>query len=61
MRTDNMTPPHNPEAEQSVLGACLISSEALDTVTELLRPGDLHRHNGASPQRQTFRPRNRKR
>ena len=34
--------PTNPQAERAVLGACLISSEALGEVSEILRPEDFH-------------------
>jgi replicative DNA helicase len=36
-------PPHNIEAEQSVLGACLISPEAVARVADLIRPDDFYR------------------
>lgn len=42
MRTDNITPPYSTEAEQSLIGACLISSEAFNEVTELLTPEDFY-------------------
>lgn len=34
--------PHNPEAEQSVLGAMLISAEAVDVVAPILSPSDFY-------------------
>ena len=34
--------PSNPQAERAVLGACLMSSEALGEVSEILRPEDFH-------------------
>jgi replicative DNA helicase len=36
-------PPANAEAEQSVLGAILVRPEALDTVADLIVPGDFYR------------------
>jgi len=41
--SSNFTPPANPEAEQSVLGAILVRPEALDRVAELLTPEDFYR------------------
>jgi len=37
------TPPANPEAEQSVLGAILVRPEVLDRVADLLESGDFYR------------------
>ena len=37
------TPPANPEAEQSVLGAILVRPEVLDRVVDLLSPRDFYR------------------
>lgn len=37
------TPPSNPEAEQSVLGALLVRPELLDDVSDALRPEDFYR------------------
>ena len=37
--------PHNSEAERAVLGACLISREAIETVTEILIPEDFYEPN----------------
>jgi replicative DNA helicase len=37
------TPPANPEAEQSVLGAILVRPEVLDKVADLLEPADFYR------------------
>jgi replicative DNA helicase len=37
------TPPANPEAEQSVLGAILVRPEVLDGVADLLEPEDFYR------------------
>lgn len=36
-------PPHNLEAEESVLGACLLSREAIATALEILKPTDFYR------------------
>ncbi len=36
-------PPHNLEAEESVLGAMMLSSEAIADVVELIRPEDFYR------------------
>ncbi len=36
-------PPHNLEAEESVLGSMLLSAEAIGSVTEVLRPEDFYR------------------
>src|SRR5438045_6400013 len=36
------TPPHNEEAEQSVLGSILINSEAINVVSALLAPDDFY-------------------
>ena len=38
-----LPPPHNAEAEQAVLGSCLIDPGALETVAELLMPEQLYR------------------
>ena len=35
-------PPHHDEAEQSVLGAILIDKEAINIVSELLKPSDFY-------------------
>ena len=37
------TPPANPEAEQSVLGAILVRPEVLDRVADLVQPADFYR------------------
>jgi replicative DNA helicase len=37
------TPPGNPEAEQSVLGAILVRPEALDRIADLIAPEDFYR------------------
>jgi replicative DNA helicase len=37
------TPPAHQEAEQSVLGAILVRPEVLDTLADMLRPGDFYR------------------
>ncbi len=34
--------PSNPQAERAVLGACLLSTDALGTVSEILKPDDFH-------------------
>ena len=34
--------PSNPRAERAVIGACLLSTEALGTVSEILKPEDFH-------------------
>jgi replicative DNA helicase len=39
----NRIPPHNLDAEQSVLGAILESKDALTNVFEILRPGDFYK------------------
>lgn len=39
---ETMSFPHSTEAEHAVLGACLISSEALGTAMELLKPEDFY-------------------
>lgn len=36
-------PPHNLDAEAAVLGALLLSKEALDTVVQILRPNDFYK------------------
>jgi replicative DNA helicase len=36
-------PPHNLEAEESVLGSMMLSAEAIAQVTELLKPSDFYR------------------
>ncbi|WP_425428447.1 DnaB-like helicase N-terminal domain-containing protein [Streptomyces violens] len=41
-RTDRM-PPHSLEAEQSILGAMLLSAEAITDVVETIDPGDYYR------------------
>lgn len=40
---DGYTPPANPEAEQSVLGAILVRPEVMDQVADLLAPEDFYR------------------
>lgn len=42
-RPAGYTPPANPEAEQSVLGAILVRPEVLDRVADLLTPKDFYR------------------
>jgi replicative DNA helicase len=37
------TPPANPEAEQSVLGAILVRPEAMDRIADLIAPEDFYR------------------
>jgi hypothetical protein len=39
----NFTPPANPEAEQSVLGAILVTPEKLDQVVSIITPKDFYR------------------
>lgn len=41
--TTQKVPPHNLEAEQSVLGACLIEKDAILRVADLLKPEDFYR------------------
>jgi replicative DNA helicase len=36
-------PPYNLEAEESVLGACLLSKEAVANVLEVVRPDDFYK------------------
>ncbi len=36
-------PPHNIEAEQSVLGSMILSKEAINTVVEIIRPDDFYK------------------
>ena len=40
---DGRVPPHNLEAEESVIGAMMLSSEAIADVVELLQPEDFYR------------------
>ncbi len=40
---DDRTPPQAVEAEQSVLGAMMLSKDAIADVVELIRPGDFYR------------------
>jgi replicative DNA helicase len=48
MSQNERTPPHNAGAEQAVLGAMMLSLDAVADVTELLRPSDYYRPgNGA--------------
>jgi replicative DNA helicase len=42
-RSDGRVPPQNLEAEESVLGAMMLSSEAIADVVELLQPEDFYR------------------
>lgn len=42
------TPPHNSDAEQSVLGAILIDVQAINTASEILRPEDFYEARHAS-------------
>jgi replicative DNA helicase len=39
----NRVPPHNLEAEESVLGACLLSREAIASALEILSPEDFYK------------------
>lgn len=39
----SMVPPHNLEAEESVLGACLLSRQAIATALEVLAPDDFYK------------------
>ena len=36
-------PPHNLEAEQSVLGAMILNKEAINTAIEQIHPKDIYR------------------
>lgn len=38
----NLVPPHDVEAEQSVLGAMMMSAEAIGNVVEVMEPGDYY-------------------
>lgn len=40
---DLPTPPHDAEAEQAVLGACMFHSAVIDAVRQVLEPGDFFR------------------
>ena len=40
--------PTNPQAERAVIGACLLSADALGTVSEILKPEDFHDVNNKS-------------
>ena len=40
--TEERIPPHNSDAERSVLGAALLSNDALYDVIEVVRPGDFY-------------------
>ncbi len=40
---NDRTPPHNIEAEQSVIGAVFLEPEAFSTASELLLPDDFYR------------------
>ena len=42
MTQDYSTLPNSPDAERSVLGSCIISSEALGTAIEILKPDDFY-------------------
>ena len=42
-RTDPRVPPQNVEAEESVLGAMMLSSEAIADVVEVLQADDFYR------------------
>jgi len=42
-RTDARVPPQNLEAEESVLGAMMLSPEAIADAVEILQPGDFYR------------------
>ena len=39
----NRVPPHNLDAEQSIIGACLLSPKAIDAANELIRWNDFYR------------------
>ena len=41
-------PPHNLEAEESVLGAMMISPDAIADVIEIVRPSDFYRSANAT-------------
>ena len=44
-------PPHNDEAERSVLGSALLSKDALFDVVELLTEDDFQIHQGTLPKK----------
>ncbi|HEV1997435.1 MAG TPA: DnaB-like helicase N-terminal domain-containing protein, partial [Candidatus Dormibacteraeota bacterium] len=41
------TPPQNLEAEAAVLGACLVSAEAMERVSDVLKPESFYRPGNA--------------
>lgn len=43
-RTDPAAPPQNLQAEDWVLGAILVSANAMATVAEIVRPSDFYKH-----------------
>ena len=43
VRRSSRVPPHNLEAEESVLGACMLSREAIAAVLEIIGDGDFYR------------------
>ena len=46
-------PPHSIEAEKSVLGAALLSKDALLDVVEIVKAGDFDRVGGAEKEKQS--------
>ena len=51
------TPHHNPEAEEFVLGAMMISAKAIDAVIGILKPGDFYRQSYGMHTPPSSRPR----
>ena len=49
-RLSAVVPPQNLEAEESVLGAMLLSTTAVGTVSEILGASDFYRERHLSPQ-----------
>jgi len=43
----DMLPPHDLDAEESVLGSCIIDPEAMYYVAKILKPGDFYREKNA--------------
>lgn len=40
--TTKLLPPHNADAERSVIGSCILSRDALNTVIDILKPEDFY-------------------